>query len=173
VDVTSWAGLEAEAPLIAERGRALLMRTGSGEGMLASVAGDGLPRLHPVVVDIVDGHLVVFGIDGSPKTRELLSDGRYAFHTHLDPAVPHELSLRGRAHVVTDPHVHEGALATWPFDARDGYTLIELDIEHALLGERETRDDWPPRYTAWHASAGSASGFQPAGAAPGPATAAG
>jgi hypothetical protein len=151
--VASWSGLETEAPGIAARGRDLLERTGQGEGMLVSVAGEGLPRIHPVVTNIVDGHLVVFSIEGSPKTRDLLTDGRYAFHTHIDPAVPHELSLRGRARVVTDPYLHEHALARWSFDASEGYTLIELDIEHALLGERDTRDDWPPRYTTWHETA--------------------
>jgi hypothetical protein len=151
--VASWSGLEAEAPRIAARGRELLEHTGQGEGMLASVAGEGLPRIHPVVSNIVDGRLVVFSIEGSPKTRDLLTDGRYAFHTHIDPAVPHELSLRGRVRVVTDPYLHEHALARWSFDASEGYTLIELDIEHALLGERDSRDDWPPRYTTWHETA--------------------
>lgn len=151
--MASWTALETEAPRIAERGRMLVMRTGVGEGMLTSVAGEGLPRTHPVVVAIVEGRLVVFSGDGSPKTRELVTDGRYAFHAHLDPAVPHEFAIRGRARPVTDPEVREQAVAIWPFDASDGYTLLELDIEHALLGERETRDAWPPRYTTWHAVA--------------------
>ena len=100
--MASWAVLETEAPRIAERGRLLVMRTGEGEGMLTSIAGEGLPRTHPVVVAILEGRLLVFSIDGSPKTRELVTDGRYAFHTHLDPATPHELALRGRARVVIE-----------------------------------------------------------------------
>jgi hypothetical protein len=152
----TWHDLEVGAPHIAARGRELIERTGTGEGMLVSVAGQGLPRVHPVVVGIVEGRLVLFSSDGSPKTRELAVDGRYAFHAHLDPAVPHELVVRGHARVVTDDVLRGRAMAAWPFDAADGYTLYELDVEHALLGERASRDDWPPRYAAWHAIASGA-----------------
>lgn len=147
----TWRDLEAGAPGIAARGRALIERTGTGEGMLTTVPGDGLPRTHPVVAAILDGRLLVFSSDASPKTRELREDRRYAFHAHLDPAAPHELLVRGHAREVTDPAVRAQAVAAWPFDAGSGYALFELDVAHALLGNRETRDDWPPRYTTWHA----------------------
>ena len=127
------------------------MRSGPGRGMLASVTATGLPRIHPVSVDIIDGRLLVFSIDAAPRTRAFLEDGRYAFHAHLDVEHPDELLVRGHAVAVTDPGVRERALAAWPFDASDGYTLFELRVEHALLAERATEDDWPPRYTSWHA----------------------
>jgi hypothetical protein len=120
--------------------------------MLATVAGTDLPRLHPVTVGFVDGRLLVFMIDGSPKTRDLLDDGRYAFHARLDPAVPREFVVRGHARAVADADLRDRAVAVWPFDAADGYTLFELEVEHALLGERDSADDWPPRYRSWRAS---------------------
>jgi hypothetical protein len=147
----SWQDLEIASPRIAARGRELIMRTGAGRGMLASVTATGLPRIHPVAVDILEGRLLVFSIDAAPRTRAFLEDGRYAFHAHLDVEHPDELLLRGHAVAVADPGVRERALAAWPFDAADGYTLFELRVEHALLAERASEDDWPPRYTTWHA----------------------
>jgi hypothetical protein len=152
-DTMSWQDLEAASPRIAARGRELVMRGGTGRGMLASVTATGLPRLHPVSVVILDGRLLVFSIDASPRTRAFLEDGRYAFHAHVDLAHPDELLLRGHAIAVTDATLRQRALEVWPFEASEGYTLFELSIEHALLGERETAHDWPPRYTTWRAPA--------------------
>ena len=45
-----WRAFETAAGDLAARGRALLERTGSGEGLLATVRGDGPPRIHPVNV---------------------------------------------------------------------------------------------------------------------------
>jgi hypothetical protein len=39
----------------------------------------------------------------------------------------------------------------WHFTVDDGYRLFELDVEHALLGERASADDWPPAYRSWRA----------------------
>jgi glycosyltransferase involved in cell wall biosynthesis len=36
-------------------------------------------------------------------------------------------------------------------DADESYDLYEFSIEHALLGERASADEWPPRYTSWAA----------------------
>jgi dipeptidyl aminopeptidase/acylaminoacyl peptidase len=148
IDVT-WDELERSAPELAERGRALLFRTGTGEGLLTTVTGDGLPRTHPVNIGIVDGRLMVFVQGGSAKARDLVADGRYALHAHQDPAVPHEFLLRGRATPVTDKGTRDRAASVWPFSPGDDYPLFELGIEHALFGERADPDAWPPRYTSW------------------------
>jgi hypothetical protein len=147
--MASWSRLATEAPHLAEVGEGLLNRTGAGEGLLTTIAGEGLPRTHPVNVGIVDGRLLVFVQEKSAKTRELESDGRYALHAHQDPAVPHEFLLRGRAVRVTDADLRARAMAVWPFTPDESYPLFELEIEHALLGERATADDWPPQYTSW------------------------
>ena len=148
----TWDDLLAAAPAVAEAGARLLRRSGIGEGLLATVRDDAPPRIHPVYAEIVDGALVTFVADASAKARDLADDGRYAFHTHIDPAAPDEFVVRGRAREVTDPGRLERARAAWAFDARDGYRLLELDIEHALLGRRPTADDWPPVYASWRAS---------------------
>ena len=147
--MATWSEFETSAPDMAERGRALLFRTGSGEGFLTTVRGDNLPRTHPVNIGIVDGRLMTFVQRGSAKARDLESDGRYALHAHQDPAVPHEFLVRGRANVVADPGSRARAAGSWPFTATDDYALFELDIEHALFGERGDPDQWPPRYASW------------------------
>jgi hypothetical protein len=149
--MATWDMLQAWAPDIADRGRALLFRTGVGEGLFTTVAGAGLPRTHPVNIGLVDGRLLVFVQGGSAKARDLIADGRYALHAHQDPVVPHEFLLRGRSALVTDEGLRNRAAASWPFTAGDDYPLFELDIEHALFGERGDPDAWPPLYTSWHA----------------------
>ena len=148
---TSWSTFAAGAPEVAVRGRALLERSGVGEGLLATVSGDALPRIHPVHVRIVDGRLLTFVIVGSAKAGDLAADGRYALHAHQDPAAPHEFLVRGRAVVVTDGTTRAAAAADWSFDVDAGYDLYELSVDHAVLGERATAVAWPPVYTSWRA----------------------
>ena len=147
--MTTWHEFETAAPEQALAGRSLLERSGVGEGLLATVRGDGPPRIHPVNVRIVGGSLLTFVIVGSAKAGDLAADGRYALHAHQDPAVPHEFLVRGRATAVTDPARRGTAVAEWPFEVDDGYTLYELSIDHAVVGTRPTPDDWPPVYTSW------------------------
>lgn len=147
--MTTWAEFSAGAPTASSAGRALIERTGGGEGLLATVRGDGPPRIHPVNVRILDGRLLTFVIVGSAKAGDLAADGRYALHAHQDSAVPHEFLVRGRASAVTDVAARSAAVAEWPFDVDDGYTLYELSIDHAVFGERASADDWPPVYTSW------------------------
>lgn len=121
--------------------------------MLVTVSADSLPRVHPVNVGIVDGHLYTFVQTKSGKAHDLATDGRYAMHTHYDPKAPHEFQVRGRAQRVVDYALRSAVAANWFFTAKD-YPLYELLIEHAMLGERATTNDWPPRYTFWKATLG-------------------
>jgi hypothetical protein len=145
----SWSELEAAAPAITGVGRRLLYARGDGEAILATIRGDGLPRIHPVNVGLVDGRLYTFVIGSSPKRIDLERDGRYAIHTHQDPVAPSEVLLRGHARRVDDATERDRAASDWPFTIDDSYVLFELTIVAALLGDRPTADDWPPRYTAW------------------------
>ena len=134
---------------MAEQGRALIYRRGDGEGLFVTVAGDGLPRVHPINVGVVDGRLVAFIQDKSAKARDLEADGRYALHAVYDPTQPHEFLVRGRALRVTDPAIRQAMAAEWFFTVSDAYPLYELMVEHVVLGERATADDWPPHYRSW------------------------
>jgi hypothetical protein len=145
----TWGDFEAGAADLAARARAVLYRSGAGEGMLATLRGDRLPRVHPVNVGVVDGRLLVFVQDHSAKTRDLIEDGRYALHGMQDREVPHEFLVRGRAHLVTDPALRDAALAVWPFRPGKDYPLFELEIEHALFRARSSANDWAEQYTSW------------------------
>jgi hypothetical protein len=147
--MASWAEFAAAAPDIAAEGRRLILARGDGEALLATVRGDDLPRIHPVNVAIVDGRLYAFIIARSPKRLDLELDGRYAMHTHQDPAAPSEVALRGHARHVTHAREREDVAAGWAFEVDDGYALFEFDIDVALLGARLSADDWPPRYSSW------------------------
>ena len=147
--MSTWADLEAGAPDLAATGLRLIRARGDGEALLATVRGDGPPRLHPVNVDVVDGRLYVF-VGRSPKRTDLETDGRFALHTHVDPAEPDEFSVRGRARLVTDSGLRDAVAVSWAFNPDDTYALFELDIVSALVGKRGP-DEWPPRYTSWRA----------------------
>jgi hypothetical protein len=150
----SWGDLAAADPELAAKGRAILERSGHGTGLLATVRGDLPPRIHPMSVEIIDGHLLTVVLGGSAKAADITADGRYALHTHQDPARPDEFQVRGRASVVDDPELRARAVGQWHFEAGDEDLLVDLRIEHALLGERASADDWPPAYRSWRASRG-------------------
>lgn len=139
-----WSDLEAADPGLAAAGRRLLSQRGEGWALLSTVAGDAPPRIHPVNVGLVAGGLYAF-ILRSAKLRDLEADGRCALHAHVDPAAPSEFMVRGRAREVTADATREDVAASWPFTVDDSYRLFELDIDAALLGERDP-DEWPPRY---------------------------
>jgi hypothetical protein len=145
--VVSWSAFESEAPAIADEGRRLLYARGDGEALLVTVRGDGLPRIHPVNVGVVDGGLYVFLLPSAKRT-DLEQDGRFALHTHQDPAAPDEFSIRGRAAVIGDQAVRARVADAWPFEVDDSYLLVELSVECAVLGLRGA-DEWPPRYRRW------------------------
>ena len=149
--MATWADFEGASPELATAGRRLLHARGDGEALLSTVRDGDPPRIHPVNVGIVEGRLYVFVIGRSAKRADLETDGRYALHAHVDPASPSEFMLRGRAREVTDPGERARAAADWPFTADEGFRLFELSIDSALLGERPTADDWPPRYSSWSA----------------------
>ncbi len=146
--MTSWAAFAAADPEMAERGSALLYQRGDGEGFLATVAADGVPRIHPLNVGIVDGRLLVFVQDKSAKARDLQANPHYALHAHLDPEAPSEFLVRGSARRVTDADVRATAAGQWFFTVSEAYPLYELLLDHVLLGERAA-DEWPPRYRSW------------------------
>ncbi len=147
--MSSWSDFRAASPALADRGRELIFRSGTGEVLLATVRADELPRLHPIWVSIVDGALYAF-IGSSAKRRDLELDGRFALHSHVDPVKPDEFSIRGRANKV-DGERRDRIARSWPFEPDDSYELFELSVENAVLGEREDADAWPPRYTSWKA----------------------
>jgi pyridoxamine 5'-phosphate oxidase-like protein len=148
--MVSWAEFETAAPDLATEGRRLIRARGDGEALLATVRGDGPPRIHPINADVVGDGLYAFLLPSAKRT-DLEQDGRYALHTHQDPAAPDEFSVRGHARVVNDATVRARVADSWPFEVDDTYLLVELSVERAVLGLRGA-DEWPPRYRRWSAT---------------------
>lgn len=149
--MVSWAAFHEGAPEIAAATVRLLRRGGIDEALLATVRGDGLPRIHPIYVAIVDGHLYGFLLP-SAKATDLQLDGRFALHTHQDPMAPSEAMLRGHATVIEAGPVRRAVGVAWSFTVGEDDVLFEFSIERALLGQRATADDWPPVYRSWSAA---------------------
>jgi hypothetical protein len=147
--MATWTDFETDAPEMAADGHRLIYAPGHGEALLATVRGDAPPRIHPITVGIVDGHLYAFLL-ASAKRIDLERDGRYALHAHQNPTAPDEFSVRGRARLVDDRGVRDAVAGGWDFDADESYHLFEFSIDSAILGKRGP-DDWPPRYTTWPA----------------------
>jgi hypothetical protein len=146
--MATWAEFAAAAPEIAADGRRLLYRTETGEALLSTVRGNAPPRIHPIYVSVLEERLVAF-ILRSPKATDLAEDGRFALHAHQDPEAPHEFLVRGRARPIDDEATRRRFADAWYFSVDDEYRLFEFLIEHAVLGERGSPDEWPPRYTSW------------------------
>jgi dipeptidyl aminopeptidase/acylaminoacyl peptidase len=149
VDLTTWAEFSAAAPEMAAEGRRQLYRRGDGEALLATVREGDPPRIHPINVGIVGERLYAFLLR-SAKRHDLERDGRFALHSHQDPAEPSEFLVRGRARRVLDREVLRSVAAGWYFTVDEAYHLFELSIDSALVGLRAA-DEWPPRYTSWTA----------------------
>lgn len=147
----NWSEFETAAPAVAAEGRRLMFRGSTGEVLLVTVPVDQPPRIHPIWVEIVDGYLLAF-LHTDAKSRDLEHDGRYAMHTHIQPAEPSEFSIRGHARIVDDPERRRAAAERWPFTVNDGYVLFEFEVEAAVLGIRPDEDAWPPRYMRWRAT---------------------
>jgi hypothetical protein len=149
--MVSWDRFEAAAPELAAEGRRLLIDP-APRAFLATVRAADEPRIHPVSVAIVDGRLYTFALGA--KRQDLESDGRYALHAALDPEVPVEFLVRGRARAVAAGAERDAVAAGWTFEPDETFGLFELGIESALVGRRASDDEWPPRYTRWTAPAG-------------------
>ena len=145
--MVTWAEFEAADPDSTAEGQRLLYARGDGEALLATVRGGDPPRIHPINAGIVNGEVYAFLLR-SPKRTDLEHDGRYALHTHQDPADPGEFTIRGRARLVTDGATREAVGAAWFFGVDATYHLFAFSIETALVARRGV-DEWPPRYTRW------------------------
>ena len=127
--MATWAEFAAAAPETAERGAA---RLGIGFAYIATVSGDGSPRVHPMTPLIAGGRLLAFVAVHTVKYRNLLRDPRYALHAVLGKS-DEEFLITGRA-VVSDDWASRMAAAV---EARRigmtsrGDVLFEFYIERA------------------------------------------
>jgi hypothetical protein len=107
--VFRWADFQSAAPELAAQGRELIDRFGFV--LVGTIRRDGTPRISPVEVRVVQGHLMLVMIRGTHKVGDVLRDPRLVLNTPVfDPADPGcELKLRGRAVAVEDRGLLEAA----------------------------------------------------------------
>jgi hypothetical protein len=131
--MVSWGEFAAAAPELAEVGRALLTQFKVGLAFLATVRGDGAPRVHPVCPVLSGGGLYVLVTAASPKRQDLLRDGRYALQTFPQPKPgSDEFYLAGRAVLVDAAAAREAVLRDARHMADPSETVFELRIERVL-----------------------------------------
>jgi hypothetical protein len=119
-----WSAFEARAPEIAAAGRRLLNQ--HEVAFLATVSAAGRPRIHPFVWKIVEGALVGFIIDRSPKRRDLDARRHYAIHSWLGEE-DEEFYVAGEAAQRNSDTVLRKAA-----DAAMGYATGSADEHHIL-----------------------------------------
>ena len=127
----SWNTLETADPELAAFGAARF--ASSGVAYLATVRGDGAPRVYPVTPIIVEGRLFLFMEPTSPKGHDLQRDGRYAMHCSVENSGGGggEFFIAGRARLVEDPGLRQIATNASSYTPADRYILFELSLEQA------------------------------------------
>jgi hypothetical protein len=77
--MASWSEVEAQAPDVAARARALF--EARKHKTLATLRRDGSPRISGIEAEIVDGHLEFGSMERSVKALDLQRDPRFALHS--------------------------------------------------------------------------------------------
>lgn len=106
--MVTWAEFVDAAPSLSEH----FLRRHSATGnlcLIATLRSDGYPRISPMEPRVVDGHLVMVGMEGTTKYRDLDRDPRFCLHTATED--PHlgegDVKLWARAVDVQDQSLHE------------------------------------------------------------------
>ena len=99
----SWTDFEAAAPQLAAEVRRRL--EAHAHKTLATVRGDGSPRISGTEAGVVEGELWIGSMWQARKARDLQRDPRFALHTGSDdpPEWSGDAKLAGVAEEVTDP----------------------------------------------------------------------
>jgi hypothetical protein len=154
----TWEQFAAAQPELAQSGRDLLYQFGVGLAFLATVRGDGGPRLHPICPVLIAGRLVAHVIP-SLKRDDLGRDPRYALHSFPTDSNEDAFYLTGRANPVTDADMVQDCSAQFlaerhldaePLGFSDG-EFFEFRIGRCLLTRSTGQGDWHPRHSTWAA----------------------
>jgi len=150
----TWKAFSEAMPDLAKKGEDLLFQHGVGLAFLATVRGDGAPRLHPVCPVISDSRLFLLVLPYSPKRWDLLRDGRYALQTFPEPKPDSdEFYLTGKATLVTDPAVASAILGDAKHPASQDEIPFELFVERAMHTKWEGfgTPNYRPVHRSWNA----------------------
>jgi Pyridoxamine 5'-phosphate oxidase len=149
--MSSWSQVQAEAPELAARARAIF--DAQKHKTLATLRRDGSPRISGTEVEFVDGDMWFGSMWKSVKALDLRRDPRFALHSgSADPAEwTADAKAAGRVEEITDP---ERKAAVFGGNAPSGQAhLFRADItELVVTGLGEPRDHLV--IESWHAGRG-------------------
>ncbi len=145
-----WAEFAEAAPDLAARPEERFERFGIV--FVGTVRKDGGPRVNPVEVYIVEGHLVVNMLWRSLKALDLLRDPRVFLHTIVTgrEAVEGEVKLRGRAVPIEHGWLRDAAADAieaaiqWRPPERSHFFSIEIESAAFVTWEEGAK-----RVTRW------------------------
>ena len=131
--MVTWKEFAAAEPDLADVGRSLLFQFKVGLAFLATVRGDGAPRLHPVCPVLSNGRLFVLITPTSPKRYDLLRDGKYALQTFPQPKPgSDEFYIAGKAAPVDDQSARADILRDAKHMADASEVAFELWIDRVM-----------------------------------------
>lgn len=143
----SWQEFEAAAPEMAQRVQAKF--SAAQHHVLATLAGDGSPRVHGVEVQFHNGDLTVGMMFESVKAKQLQRDGRFALHANPGREMgPGDAKVIGVASEVTDREALERYVEA--IHPPPPFHLFRLGIREVVLtslhpdGDRLVIDVWRP-----------------------------
>ncbi len=141
----SWGELQQASPDIAEFGR---QRLDGKVAYLATVRGDGHPRIHPVTAFLSDTRCFIFAEPDSSKVRDFSVNPQFHLHCAMSDSSGSsgEFQIRGTAHAMeTEAHRVE-AEENCPFRPSTRSILYELKLLEVVAtsyrGGRPDRRRW-------------------------------
>lgn len=128
--MVSWGEFAADVPELATFGE---RRLAGAPAYLATIRGDGSPRVHPISPIIGAGRLFVFMEPTSPKGRDLRERRFYALHNGVADTfgTGGEFIIFGQGAVQNDPESRIVACDSAGYPPEDRYILFELTIGEA------------------------------------------
>jgi len=154
--VASWEQIEAEAPDLAGRARALL--DAHVHKTLATTRRDGSPRISGSEIIFAEGEIWFGSMWRSVKALDLLRDPRFAMHSgSMDPPDwPGDAKFAGRAVEVTDPEVISRVVTQAPPGPLHLFRAEITELVVVALGEPPAPGETPDHIVieSWHPGRG-------------------
>ncbi|MGW0183404.1 pyridoxamine 5'-phosphate oxidase family protein [Nocardia sp. NPDC003345] len=132
--MTTWSDFTAEAPRISEIFRRRHIAT-SNLCMLATLRSDGYPRISPVEPIIFEEKLVIVGMPGTTKFRDLVRDARFCLHTATVDTMVTEGDAKIFGTVVDDPDTGLHARFAQHLFEDSGMDLRDQPFEHFFVAD--------------------------------------
>ena len=139
----SWSKLQQESPDIAEFGR---KRLDGKVAYLASIRGNGSPRVHPVTAFLSDTRCFIFAEPESSKIRDFTENPQFHLHCAMSDSSGSSGEFQMTGKVVPTENFRTEAEENCPFRPSSRSILYELLLGEAVAtsyrGGRPDRRRW-------------------------------